>query len=192
MVDIFVIDNIDSFVYNLVQYLGELGQEIQVEMNNVSLQKIRKLKPKKIVISPGPGRPEKAGNCVAIIKEFGKRIPILGVCLGHQCIGYAFGAMIGYAKNLLHGKVSEISHDGKTIYKNIRNPFIATRYHSLVVEASNFPETLEISAYSGNGETEIMGIRHKEYPIEGVQFHPESILTTQGKLILKNFIEMEI
>ncbi len=190
MVDVLVIDNIDSFVYNLVQYIGELGLSIQVETNKVTSEEVRRIHPSKIVISPGPGRPEKAGTCIDIIREFGKEIPIFGVCLGHQCIGYAYGALIGYAKNLLHGKVSEIQHDGKSIFKDVQNPFIATRYHSLVVETEKFPGELEISAKTNDAYHEIMGIRHQNYLIEGVQFHPESILTKEGKKIIKNFVDL--
>ena len=191
MVDVLVIDNIDSFVYNLVQYIGELGPSIQVETHKISPNKVHEIDPDKIVISPGPGRPEKAGNSVDIIREFGKTIPILGVCLGHQCIGYAYGAKIGYAKDLLHGKISEIEHDGKSIYKDVQNPFTATRYHSLVIEEDNLPGELEISAKSKDSYQEIMGVRHKEYLVEGVQFHPESILTNVGKKIIKNFIDLK-
>ena len=191
MVDVLVIDNIDSFVYNLVQYIGELGPSIQVETHKITPNKVHEIDPDKIVISPGPGRPEKAGNSVAIIREFGKSTPILGVCLGHQCIGYAYGAKIGYAKDLLHGKISEIEHDGKTIYKDVQNPFTATRYHSLVIEENNLPGELEISAKSKDSYQEIMGVRHKEYLVEGVQFHPESILTNVGKKIIKNFIDLK-
>lgn len=190
MVDVLVIDNIDSFVYNIVQYIGELGSSVLVELNTATLDKILNINPDKIVISPGPGRPENTGNCIKIIKEYQKSIPILGVCLGHQAIGYAYGAKIGYAKELLHGKVSEIDHDGKSIYKDVKNPFPATRYHSLIVERENFPDELEITAFSKDLHQEIMGIRHKEYIVEGVQFHPESILTTEGKKIIKNFIDL--
>ena len=191
MTDILVIDNVDSFVYNLVQYLGELGQTIRVEMHTITPEQVREINPDKIVISPGPGRPEHAGNCIEIIKEFGKEKPILGVCLGHQCIGQAFGATIGFAQELLHGKVSKITHDGQTIYKDVANPFQATRYHSLVVEEANLPGVLEVTSLCENGVREVMGIRHKEYPIEGVQFHPESILTSEGKKVLRNFIDLE-
>ncbi len=190
MVDVLVIDNIDSFVYNIVQYIGEFGVNIEVVRNDISFKKIDKINPSKIVISPGPGRPENAGISVDVVRKYSSKIPILGVCLGHQCIGYAFGAKIGYAKNLVHGKISEIQHDGKLIYKDVKNPFVATRYHSLTVDDKNFPNELEITAKNKNQE--IMGIRHINYPTEGVQFHPESILTEEGKKIIKNFINLEV
>ena len=184
-----VIDNYDSFTYNLVQYLGELGQEIMVSRNDkITLQEIEKLKPNMIAISPGPCTPKEAGISVDLIKEFTGRIPILGVCLGHQSIGYAFGGEIVHAKKLMHGKTSMIHHDGKTIFKNLPNPFEATRYHSLVIEKESIPDELEISAETNDGE--IMGVRHREYIIEGVQFHPESILTKAGKDLLRNFLEL--
>jgi len=187
---VLVIDNYDSFVYNLVQYLGELGADLKVFRNDkITIKQIYKLNPKKIVISPGPGRPENAGISNDVIKEFGKFIPILGVCLGHQCIGYVFGGKIINAKKLMHGKVSLIYHNGKDIYKNIPNPFVATRYHSLVVERKSLPKCLEISAWTK--DKEIMGIKHKQYKIFGVQFHPESILTEEGKHILKNFLQIK-
>lgn len=184
---ILMIDNYDSFTYNLVQYLGELGEKLIVYRNDkITLNKIRKLKPAKIVISPGPKTPKEAGISNDIIKEFANRIPILGVCLGHQCIGYVFGAKVVRATNLMHGKTSLIYHDGKTIFKGIENPFTATRYHSLIIKTKTLPDCLEISAYTK--EKEIMGVRHKKFNVEGVQFHPESILTTVGKDILRNFI----
>ena len=191
MINVLVIDNIDSFVYNLVQYLGELGQSIRVELNTVTIEQIKAINPKRIVLSPGPGRPENAGNCIAIIKEFASKIPILGVCLGHQCIGQAFGANIGYSQEMFHGKVSKITHDGKSIFEGLSNPFQATRYHSLVVDRNSISKDLEITASCENGSQEVMGIRHKSYPIEGVQFHPESILTLEGKKLLSNFIKLE-
>ena len=184
-----VIDNYDSFTYNLVQYLGELGQDVRVYRNDkITLKEIESLKPEKIVISPGPCTPKEAGISVDLIKQFAGRIPILGVCLGHQAIGYAFGGEIIHAKKLMHGKTSMIHHDGKTIYKKLPNPFEATRYHSLVIERESIPDELEISAETDDGE--IMGVRHKEYIIEGVQFHPESILTKAGKDLLRNFLEL--
>lgn len=184
-----VIDNYDSFTYNLVQYLGELGQDIRVYRNDkVTLKEIESLNPERIVISPGPCTPKEAGISVDLIKEFAGRIPILGVCLGHQSIGYAFGGEIIHAKKLMHGKTSMIHHDGKTIFENLPNPFEATRYHSLVIERDSMPDELEISAVTEDGE--IMGVRHKEYTIEGVQFHPESILTKVGKDLLRNFLEL--
>lgn len=185
---ILMIDNYDSFTYNLVQYLGELGEKLIVYRNDkITLNKIKKLKPTRIVISPGPKTPKEAGISNDIIKEFAGEIPILGVCLGHQCIGYVYGAKIVRAEKLMHGKTSLIYHDGKTIFKGIKNPFTATRYHSLIVKKETLPDCLEISAETK--ENEIMGIRHKKYKVEGVQFHPESILTTVGKDILRNFLQ---
>ncbi|MGA1824719.1 MAG: anthranilate synthase component II [bacterium] len=184
---IVMIDNYDSFTYNLVQYLGELKQEILVYRNDqISLDEIRKLQPNHIIISPGPGVPQDAGICVDVIKEFGQHIPILGVCLGHQCIGYAFGGKIVRARRLMHGKSSSIYHNKQTIFKGLNNPFEAIRYHSLLVDSSSLPECLKVTAKTKEGE--IMGLRHAEYPIEGVQFHPESILTEQGKQLLENFL----
>ena len=186
---ILMIDNYDSFTYNLVQYLGELGQDIKVFRNDkITIGKIKKLRPKKIVISPGPGRPENAGISCELIKEFAGKIPILGVCLGHQAIGYVYAGRIIIAKRLMHGKTSLIYHNKKTIFKGIPNPFEATRYHSLLVEKKNLPECLEIIAWTK--EDEIMGLKHKKYPLWGVQFHPESILTKVGKDILDNFLKI--
>lgn len=185
---ILVIDNYDSFTYNLVQYLGELGAELQVFRNDkITIDKIKRLAPEKIIISPGPGYPKDAGISVDLIKEFASKIPLLGVCLGQQAIGEAFGGEIVPAKCCMHGKTSEIHHDGKTIFKGLPDPFTATRYHSLVIKKDTLPSCLEISAWTKEDD-EIMGIRHREYPVEGVQFHPESILTFQGKLLLKNFL----
>jgi len=189
MVEVLVIDNIDSFVYNLVQYIGELGANPKVKMNDITIEKIKKLNPEKIVISPGPGRPEKAGNSIKIIQEFGSKIPILGVCLGHQSMAVAFNGTVGLAKNLMHGKISVIKHDGKGIFSGVKNPFEGTRYHSLVVEEANLPDCFEISARSIDEFEDIMSMRHKEYPIIGVQFHPESILTMEGKKMIKNFLD---
>ena len=187
---ILMIDNYDSFTYNLVQYLGELRQRVIVYRNDaLTLKDIKKLNPQKIVISPGPGRPEDAGISCALIEEFRGEIPILGVCLGHQAIGYCFGAKIVQAARLMHGKTSKIYHYKKGIFKNIPNPFLATRYHSLLVEAKSLPVCLEITAWTK--ESEIMGLKHKEYPLWGVQFHPESILTKCGKQILDNFIKIK-
>lgn len=184
-----VIDNYDSFTYNLVQYLGELGEDIVVFRNDeTNIREIERLSPKKIVISPGPCTPREAGISVQVIRHFAGKIPILGVCLGHQAIGYAFGSEIVRAKCLMHGKVSLIFHDGKTIYKNIENPFEATRYHSLAIKKETLSSDFEISAWTVDGE--IMGIRHKKFSLEGVQYHPESILTREGKKILKNFIDL--
>jgi para-aminobenzoate synthetase component 2 len=185
---ILMVDNYDSFTYNLVQYMGELGAEIRVERNDqISLQEIEVLKPQKIVISPGPCTPDKAGISVDVIKHFAGKIPILGVCLGHQSVGQAFGGEIIKAGKLMHGKTSMIRHDGKTLFKDLPNPFEATRYHSLVLNRKSLPDCFEISAESDDNE--IMGIRHKELAIEGVQFHPESILTACGKELLDNFIK---
>lgn len=185
---ILMIDNYDSFTYNLVQYMGELGADIRVERNDqITIDEIESLNPEKIVISPGPCTPEKAGISVAVIKHFAGKVPLLGVCLGHQSVGAAFGGEVIKAGKLMHGKTSEVRHDGKTLFKNLPNPFTATRYHSLVLNRKTLPDCFEISAESDDNE--IMGIRHKELPVEGVQFHPESILTTHGKDLLKNFIE---
>lgn len=186
---ILMIDNYDSFTYNLVQYLGELGADLNVYRNDaLNLQDIKTLHPERIVISPGPGRPENAGISVGLIKEFAGKIPVLGVCLGHQAIGYAYGGKIIQAKHLMHGKTSFITHNHENIFKNIDNPFEAARYHSLVIEEQTMPECLKVTAHSDDGE--VMGIAHKEFPLWGVQFHPESILTRAGKNILKNFLEI--
>ena len=186
---ILMIDNYDSFTYNLVQYLGELGEDLKVFRNDkISIDRIRKLRPQRIVISPGPGRPEDAGISKAVIRVFAGKIPILGVCLGHQCIGEVYGGRIINAKKLMHGKTSLIYHNSKGIFKNIPNPFEATRYHSLLVERSSLPACLEICAWTK--EKEIMGLIHRDYPLFGVQFHPESILTGAGKDILRNFLKI--
>jgi len=186
---ILMIDNYDSFTYNLVHYLGELGEKVLVFRNDkITIEDVGKLNPDMVVISPGPCTPKEAGISVDLIKEFAGRIPILGVCLGHQAIGYAFGGNIVRAKRLLHGKTSQIYHDGKSIYEGVPTPFEATRYHSLLVEGSSLPDELEVTAWTD--EDEIMGIRHKEYLIEGVQFHPESILTKHGKDLLRNFVRI--
>ncbi len=186
---ILMIDNYDSFTYNLVHYLGELGERVLVFRNDkITLEEVGKLNPDMVVVSPGPCTPKEAGISVDLIKEFSGRLPILGVCLGHQSIGYAFGGNIVRAERLLHGKTSMIYHDGKGIYEGVPNPFEATRYHSLLVERESLPDELEVTAWTDKDE--IMGIRHKEYLIEGVQFHPESILTKHGKDLLRNFIRM--
>ena len=186
---ILMIDNYDSFTYNLVQYLGELGAQVKVFRNDkITPDKIKALGPKKIVISPGPGRPEDAGISCAVISEFAGKVPILGVCLGHQCLGYVYGGRIVGAKNLMHGKTSRIYHNQKAIFKGIANPFEATRYHSLVVEKKSLPSCLEITAWTKEGE--IMGLKHRTLPLWGVQFHPESILTGCGKEILANFLKL--
>lgn len=184
-----VIDNYDSFTYNLVQYLGELGADLEVFRNDkISIPRIAKMKPSRILISPGPGEPSGAGISEEVVRTFGRTIPLLGVCLGHQAIGEVFGGRIIRAKALMHGKTSKIYHDGKGIFKGITDPFDATRYHSLVVERRSFPKALRITAETS--DKEIMGLQHVTYPIYGVQFHPESILTLEGKMILKNFLNM--
>ncbi len=188
---ILMIDNYDSFTYNLVQYLGELGADIQVYRNDkIALEEIDQLKPEKIVISPGPCTPDKAGISVDLVKKFAGKIPLLGVCLGHQSVGAAFGGEIIKAGRIMHGKTSQISHDGKNLFFGLPNPFQATRYHSLVLKRETLPDCFEITAESEDGE--IMGIRHKELFLEGVQFHPESILTIKGKDLLKNFLKMKM
>jgi anthranilate synthase component 2 len=189
---VLVIDNYDSFVYNLVQYIGELGGETTVYRNDqVNLKRLKELKPERIVISPGPGTPEEVryfGVCTAILQSMSHEVPTLGVCLGHQGIIHAFGGKIVHAKKLMHGKTCAIKHDEKGIFKGVRNPFTATRYHSLAGERCSIPPCLEVTAVAVD-DGEIMGVRHTEYPIEGVQFHPESILCEDGKLIMKNFLE---
>jgi anthranilate synthase component 2 len=187
-----VIDNYDSFVYNLVQYVGELGTDVIVYRNDqVTLQQVQKLKPDRIVISPGPGNPEDDkyfGVCKAILQQVSPTVPTLGVCLGHQGIISSFGGNVISAKRLMHGKTSHIKHDGKGIFRDVENPFIATRYHSLAGKQENLPTCLEVTAVAVD-DGEIMGIRHKEFPIHGVQFHPESILCEEGKTIIRNFLE---
>jgi anthranilate synthase/aminodeoxychorismate synthase-like glutamine amidotransferase len=184
-----MIDNYDSFTYNLVQYLGELGADIRVFRNDkITIPEIEKLNPARIVISPGPCTPKEAGISVKVINHFTGKIPILGVCLGHQSIGTAFGGDIINAPRLMHGKTSMINHDGKTIFKNLPNPFEATRYHSLIIKRQTLPDCLEITAWTDRDE--IMGVRHKEFVVEGVQFHPESILTKIGKDLLRNFLKL--
>lgn len=184
---VLVIDNYDSFTYNLVQYLGELGSEIAVRRNDqTSLDEIERMAPERIVISPGPKTPTEAGICLELIKRFSGRTPILGVCLGHQAIGQAFGGKVIRAPTIMHGKTSNIRHDGKTIFSGLPNPFTATRYHSLIVEGASLPACFEVSATSPDGL--IMGVRHKEMKVEGVQFHPESVLTDVGRQLLANFL----
>jgi anthranilate synthase/aminodeoxychorismate synthase-like glutamine amidotransferase len=186
---ILMIDNYDSFTYNLVQYLGALGKSLRVYRNDkISIEVIKKLKPEAIVISPGPGTPQDAGVSVDVISAFKGKVPILGVCLGHQAIGYCFGGKIIRAKNLMHGKTSPIYHTKEAIFKGLPSPFEATRYHSLLVDTKNFPKELEILAWTK--EKEIMGLRHKKFPVYGVQFHPESIMTKAGKDLLKNFLNL--
>ena len=185
---ILVIDNYDSFTYNLVQYLGEMGLEIQVYRNDViTLDEIARLKPEQIVLSPGPGTPEDAGITLSLVQAFAGKIPILGVCLGHQCIGQVFGGKVVRAPYLMHGKISEICHDSRTIFYGLPYRFKATRYHSLLVDKESVPDCLEVSATTPDGL--VMGLRHKEFAIEGVQFHPESIMTSHGKRLLENFIK---
>ena len=184
-----MIDNYDSFTYNLVQYIGELGEDVCVYRNDkITVQQIEELRPDRIVISPGPCTPNEAGVSVETIRQFAGRMPILGVCLGHQSLGVAFGGEVIRAQRLMHGKTSMISHDGKTIFRGLPNPFEATRYHSLLVNPKNLPDCLEISARTAEGE--IMGLRHRTLGVEGVQFHPESILTKSGKDLLLNFLKL--
>ena len=184
---ILMIDNYDSFTYNLVQYLGEMGQELVVRRNDrVTLEEVKRLKPDRIVISPGPGSPKDAGVSNEVIRELGPKVPVLGVCLGHQCIGAVFGGKVERNWRLMHGKTSPIYHDGKGLFRGLPNPFEATRYHSLVVRKEGFPSALRITARTKEGE--VMGLQHRRYPIYGVQFHPESILTLAGKQLLKNFL----
>ncbi len=185
---ILLIDNYDSFTYNLAQYLGQLGETLEVHRNDkITLDEIAKKKPDRIVISPGPGAPQDAGICIEVIRRFGGKIPLLGVCLGHQAIGYAFGGKVVRAPRLMHGKTSRIHHDGKTIFRGLPQDFVATRYHSLIVEKKGLPRELEISAQA---DGLIMGLRHKRLPIEGVQFHPESVLTEAGLQMLRNFLSL--
>ena len=183
-----MIDNYDSFTFNLVQYFGELGAEVKVFRNDeLTVQRIEALSPSHVVISPGPCTPNEAGVTLAAIEQLAGRVPILGVCLGHQAIGQAFGGKVVRAKQVMHGKVSRISHDGKGVFTKIENDFVATRYHSLVVERESLPECLEVSAQSEDGE--IMGLRHRRLPVEGVQFHPEALLTEHGHKMLENFMK---
>jgi anthranilate synthase/aminodeoxychorismate synthase-like glutamine amidotransferase len=187
---ILIIDNYDSFTYNLVQYFGELGAELKVVRNDqITLAGIAELSPEKIVLSPGPCTPDEAGITLDVIRNVAGRIPLLGVCLGHQAMGQAFGGRVIRAPYLMHGKTSRILHDGRTIFRGIDNPFVATRYHSLIVERESLPEDLEISATTSDGL--IMGLRHRHFNCEGVQFHPESIMTADGKRLLRNFLELE-
>jgi anthranilate synthase/aminodeoxychorismate synthase-like glutamine amidotransferase len=190
---IFVLDNYDSFTYNLVQYLGELGAEVVVRRNDeLSLAEIESLHPERIVISPGPCTPSEAGESIPLIRHFAGKIPILGVCLGHQALGEAFGGKVVRAKNLMHGKTSAVEHDGRTIFRNISAPMTCTRYHSLVVEEKSLPKDLQVSAWTTDkdGTRVIMGLRHRKFPVEGVQFHPESVLTADGKKLIANFLEL--
>jgi anthranilate synthase/aminodeoxychorismate synthase-like glutamine amidotransferase len=184
---ILVIDNYDSFTYNLVQYLGELGATLEVVRNDaLDVDAVARLAPERIVISPGPGNPDQAGVSLDVIRRLGPTTPILGVCLGHQAIGQAFGATVARARVQMHGKTSDIRHDGRGVFTGLPNPFVATRYHSLVVVPDTVPGDLEVTARAEDGE--VMGLRHRRYPVEGVQFHPESILTVEGKRLLANFL----
>jgi len=188
---IFVLDNYDSFTYNLVQYLGEMGQEVMVRRNDqVTIADIEATSPERILISPGPCTPEDAGISIQLIKHFAGKVPLFGVCLGHQAMGSAFGGDVVRARNLMHGKTSMVEHDGRTIFQKVPSPMQATRYHSLIVKEETLPKELEVSAYTrdADGNRVIMGLRHRQYPVEGVQFHPESVLTTHGKELIRNFL----
>lgn len=190
---IFVLDNYDSFTYNLVQYFGELGAEVEVYRNDqITVSDVARLRPERIVISPGPCTPRDAGISVELVRHFAGKVPVLGVCLGHQAIGEAFGGKTVRARNLMHGKTSRVEHDGKTIFGGLTSPMTATRYHSLVVSENGLPDELEISANTveNDGERVIMGLRHRRFPVEGVQFHPESVLTDQGKKLVENFLAL--
>ena len=190
---VFVLDNYDSFTYNLVQYLGELGAEVVVRRNDqVSVAEVDAMLPERILLSPGPCTPQEAGISIEVVRHFAGKVPVLGVCLGHQAIGAAFGGEIVRAPKLMHGKTSEVQHDGKTIFKDLPSPMTATRYHSLIVQEIGLPQELEVSAYTAeNGGTRvIMGLRHKRFPVEGVQFHPESVLTGEGKKLIENFLRI--
>jgi anthranilate synthase/aminodeoxychorismate synthase-like glutamine amidotransferase len=190
---IFVLDNYDSFTYNLVQYLGELGAEVEVRRNDqVTVREVEQMRPERILISPGPCTPREAGISVELIRRMAGRAPILGVCLGHQAIEEAFGGRVVRALTLMHGKTSEVQHDGRTIFKGVPSPMTATRYHSLIVAEKGLPPELEVSAFTGQPGNSpsrvIMGLRHRQHPVEGVQFHPESVLTTSGKQLIRNFL----
>jgi len=188
---VFVLDNYDSFTYNLVQYLGELGAEVVVRRNDqVTVAEVEATRPERILLSPGPCTPQDAGISIELVRHFAGKVPVLGVCLGHQAIGAAFGGEIVRAPKLMHGKTSEVQHDGRTIFSGLPSPMTATRYHSLIVQEKGLPKDLEISAYAteNGGSRVIMGLRHKRFPAEGVQFHPESVLTTQGKKLISNFL----
>jgi anthranilate synthase/aminodeoxychorismate synthase-like glutamine amidotransferase len=190
---VFVLDNYDSFTYNLVQYLGELGAEVVVRRNDqVTVKEVRALHPERVLISPGPCTPQDAGISIDLFRQLTGEFPILGVCLGHQALGEAFGGRVIRAPHLMHGKTSPVKHDGRTVFKDLQSPFTATRYHSLIVEEKSLPAELEISAWTTekDGSRTIMGLRHKKFPVEGVQFHPESVLTVQGKQLIANFLNM--
>ena len=190
---VFVLDNYDSFTYNLVQYLGELGAQVEVRRNDqITVEEVERMRPERILISPGPCTPREAGISVALIRRMAGRAPILGVCLGHQAIGEAFGGNVIRARALMHGKTSEVTHDGRTIFRGVPSPMTATRYHSLIVAQEGLPEDLEVSASTGEGNNRvIMGLRHRKYAVEGVQFHPESVLTSNGKQLIRNFLELK-
>ena len=186
---VFVLDNYDSFTFNLVQYMGELGAALDVRRNDqLTVDEVEALRPERIVLSPGPCTPQEAGISIELIRRMAGKVPILGVCLGHQAIGAAFGGQVVRAPKLMHGKTSEVEHDGKTIFEGIRSPMVCTRYHSLIVQEKGLPGDLEVSARTADGT--IMGLRHRRFPVEGVQFHPESVLTEDGKRLVKNFLEM--
>ena len=188
---VFVLDNYDSFTYNLVQYLGELGARVEVRRNDqITVAEIERMRPERIVISPGPCTPQDAGISIELIRHFAGKVPLLGVCLGHQAIGAAFGGQVVRAKNLMHGKTSQVEHDGKTIFRGLSSPMTATRYHSLIVAEDGLPADLEVSAWTRDkdGTRVIMGLRHRKLPVEGVQFHPESVLTGEGKKLVRNFL----
>ena len=189
---VFVLDNYDSFTYNLVQYLGELGARVEVRRNDeISVGEIEALAPDRIVVSPGPCTPHEAGISIDLIRYFAGKVPVLGVCLGHQAIGAAFGGQVVRAKTLMHGKTSSVEHDGRTIFRGIDSPLTATRYHSLIVAEQGLPADLEVSAWTRDREARvIMGLRHRKFPVEGVQFHPESVLTTAGKQMIENFLHL--
>ncbi len=190
---IFVLDNYDSFTYNLVQYLGEMGQEVVVRRNDqITVDELDEMRPERILVSPGPCTPQEAGISIDLIKHFTGKVPVLGVCLGHQALGAAFGGDVVRAKTLMHGKVSKVEHDGRTLFKNVVSPMQATRYHSLIVAEKTLPKELEVSAWTNeaDGTRVIMGLRHRTEPVEGVQFHPESVLTTEGRKMLKNFLSL--
>ena len=190
---VFVLDNYDSFTYNLVQYLGELGAEIVVRRNDqVTLSEIENMSPERILVSPGPCTPQDAGISIELIRHFAGKVPVLGVCLGHQAIGAAFGANVVRAKNLMHGKTSSVEHDGKGVFEHVASPMTATRYHSLIVSGEGLPRELEVSAWTteNDGTRTIMGLRHRKFLVEGVQFHPESVLTSEGKRLVENFLKM--
>jgi len=190
---VFVLDNYDSFTYNLVQYLGEMGAEVVVRRNDqVTVGEIEALDPERILISPGPCTPQEAGISIDLFQHFTGKLPILGVCLGHQALGAAFGGNVIRAPHLMHGKTSQVTHDGRTVFQDLETPFTATRYHSLIVQEKGLPTELEVSAWTteSDGSKTIMGLRHRKYPVEGVQFHPESVLTSEGKKLIRNFLRI--